>query len=83
MYQGERGTGARPNGRARKAMSTSDANSGSKVTTVRPQGVYLGWGRICLKSVLRAAPATQPGLPISIGQGAPSMTSIRRLMQWS
>jgi len=36
MYQGERGTGARPNCRARNAMSTSDANSGSKVTTVRP-----------------------------------------------
>ena len=35
MYHGDRGAGARPNCRARKAMSTSDANSGSKITTAR------------------------------------------------
>jgi hypothetical protein len=36
MYQGERGLAARPNGRARKAISASDTNSGSKITTARP-----------------------------------------------
>src|ERR1700746_2566311 len=36
MYQGERGLGARPDGRAIKAISESDINSGSKITTARP-----------------------------------------------
>ena len=36
MYQGESGVGARPNGKAREAMSTSDATLGIETTTVRP-----------------------------------------------
>jgi hypothetical protein len=35
-YQGERGAGAKPKGRAREAISTSDINSGSNTTTARP-----------------------------------------------
>ena len=35
-HHGDRGDGDKPNFRARKAMSTSDENSGRKVTTARP-----------------------------------------------